>query len=296
MTETESIKIPYFLSKKIVLFENIQNGYIEDFSKSVSNELDWLNSQKNNNNDNNNNNKHEIFEEPPPSLSDFTKNITKIEEKLKLLDNKSPLKDNKTKKLSISNLNSISLINKSEKQNSLFNSTNLKEVLSIESLNPLIEEIINRNAKNSLSNRNSLHNNRKRSISKKESKSLDNSKINENNKSSKANNNHYSFPHDLKDKIENHNLIINKIENNDIFKKNNDKSERSSIAQTSTDVITDLKRSLSNYTARKKKSTLLSINDTIDSIIIKLMKMKKINLQKLYQRYWMKLKKNIIIF
>jgi len=46
MTETETIKLPYFLSKKIVLFENIQNDYITDFNKSVNSQLNWLKSQK----------------------------------------------------------------------------------------------------------------------------------------------------------------------------------------------------------------------------------------------------------
>jgi len=238
--------------------ENIEPSDVAISSNIDSNELESsLNNNKKNGivNENivHNNNKHEIFDEPPPSLSDFTKNIVKVEDELKILNN-NPLKIDNSKKLSISNLSSISAINKSESQESLFNRTNLKEVLSIESLNPLIEEIINKNARKS----SSLYEKRKSSILR----TLDNS-INENNES-KVRNNH-SFPYDLKDKIENRNLIINKIENNDIFKKNNDNSERLSLTQSSTDVITDLKRSLSNYTARKKKSTLLSINDTIDS-------------------------------
>jgi len=46
MTNTETIKIPYFLSKKILLFENIKNSYEVDFNESVDNELNWLNTQK----------------------------------------------------------------------------------------------------------------------------------------------------------------------------------------------------------------------------------------------------------
>jgi len=46
MTDSETIKIPYFLSNKILLFENIKNGYIVDFKKSVKSELDWLNTEK----------------------------------------------------------------------------------------------------------------------------------------------------------------------------------------------------------------------------------------------------------
>ncbi|KAL6593157.1 hypothetical protein LY90DRAFT_674028 [Neocallimastix californiae] len=299
MTNTETIKIPYFLSKKILLFENIKNSYEVDFNESVDNELNWLNTQKSaisellnttsfniiqkqiteniepsvvtitnnlnafsnnlktsiNKNDNTeigifSDVKTEIFEKPPPSLSDFTKNpITEVEKEIFSLNNDKPTINNKSNELT-------STLNTLENKNTIYNHTKFKKTLSIESLNPLIEEIINKNTKNSI-------NNRKNSLSKKESKSLNTSSINENEISNDSN--HNSFLHNLKNAIENRNLIINKIENHENFKKYNDKSEQPSIEETSPDVITDFKRSLSNYTARKKKSTLTSINDTIDS-------------------------------
>jgi len=46
MTDVDTVKLPYFLNNKVVLFENIQNDYIVDFNKSVDSELNWLNSQK----------------------------------------------------------------------------------------------------------------------------------------------------------------------------------------------------------------------------------------------------------
>jgi len=220
-----------------------------------------LNDVENNENEkhNNNNSIIDILDEPPPSLLDFTKNIIDVN------NNKEKLLEGKSKKSlsKISNLSRNSL-NKSEKGEQLVNRFQLKETLSIENLNPLIEEIINKNSKK---NSNIFPDNRKESILKKESRSLgsttkDFEDSNEN--KNKKINNHYSFPHDLKDKIENRNLIINKIENKDIFKKAGNKSERIKEPLPSSDVITDFKRSLSNYT-RKKKSTLLSLNDTIDS-------------------------------
>ena len=220
-----------------------------------------MNDVENNENEkhNNNNSIIDILDEPPPSLLDFTKNIIDVN------NNKEKLLEGKSKKSlsKISNLSRNSL-NKSEKGEQLVNRFQLKETLSIENLNPLIEEIINKNSKK---NSNIFPDNRKESILKKESRSLgsttkDFEDSNEN--KNKKINNHYSFPHDLKDKIENRNLIINKIENKDIFKKAGNKSERIKEPLPSSDVITDFKRSLSNYT-RKKKSTLLSLNDTIDS-------------------------------
>jgi len=302
MTETETIKLPYFLSKKILLFENIQNDYIADFNKSVNSQLDWLKSQKStidnllnstdfaiiqkrpteniestdisnniktltlndveiNENEKHNNSIMDILDEPPPSLLDFTKNIVDINSN----NNKEDLLGSKSKKFSLSKISDLSQnsLNKSEKGEQQVNRFQLKETLSIESLNPLIEEIINKNSKKKS---NIFPDNRKESILKKESRSLGSTKAFEdsNENKNKKINNHYSFPHDLKDKIENRNLIINKIENKDIFKKAGNKSERIKEPLPSSDVITDFKRSLSNYT-RKKKSTLLSLNDTIDS-------------------------------
>jgi len=46
MTDSDTVKIPYFLSKKIVLFQNIKDGYVVDFNNSVNSQLDWLNTQK----------------------------------------------------------------------------------------------------------------------------------------------------------------------------------------------------------------------------------------------------------
>jgi len=40
------VKLPYFISNKIGLFKNIKDDYEIEFNKSVSSELNWLNSQK----------------------------------------------------------------------------------------------------------------------------------------------------------------------------------------------------------------------------------------------------------
>jgi len=131
--------------------------------------------------------------------------------------------------------------------------------MSIESLNSSIEDRISKNSKKYV-------NNEENSLSEKESKSLDNSETNEivnSTEITKTNdNNHHIFPHNMKNTMENNDLIINKIKNQENFKKH-EKSEHYSTEQT--DVVIDFKRSLNNYTSRKKKSTIASMNDTIDS-------------------------------
>ncbi|ORX51523.1 hypothetical protein BCR36DRAFT_325940 [Piromyces finnis] len=307
MTDSETVKIPYFLSKKIGLFQNIKNGYMIDFNKSVDNQLDWLNTQKStidnllnstkfniiqkqitenveptdisnnlqslslseininkeltkneNNNTNNNNSIIDLFDDPPPSLLDFTKNFAKEEKPL--VQNKDRLSDKRKSKLSSISINSVASLNEKSKEQ-LFNKLLLKDTLSIENLNPLIEEIIKNNSKEKNSN---VTDKKENTILKKESQSLGSSKsefINSDIKKKEKPSNHHSFPNDHKNKIDNRHSIINK----DVYKTVNDKSEHSKKLSSSSDVLTDFKRSLNSYTARKKKSTLLSLNDTIDS-------------------------------
>jgi len=247
--------------------ENIEPTEISNNLQSLSlNEINVnKDSTKNEYDDNNNSNNNSIidmFDEPPPSLLDFTKNITK-EDKLTTQDKEDSSKKKKSKISSIS-INSIASLNEESKEQ-FFNKLLLKDTLSIENLNPLIEEIINK-SKNKTSN---VPNEKEKSILKKESRSLGNTKskefnISDNNKTKKMNS-HHSFPHDLNDKIENHSMTFKKFENKDIFKPLNDEPEYSKELSPSSDALTDFKRSLNNYTARKKKSTLLSLNDTIDS-------------------------------
>ncbi|ORX81443.1 hypothetical protein BCR32DRAFT_279744 [Anaeromyces robustus] len=262
MNDTETIQLPYFLSKKIILFENIQNGYIVDFNKSVDNQLDWLNTQKSVIDNLLNSTEFNIIHKQ------ITENIEPID--LTISNNLKALSLNSqsTNKFDINN----NLIHNEDTKDN--NNSQLKDDINDEifeerppSLLDFTKNITDIEKTIILDNKNESNNDKsKLSLSSFQDfkEKIENHNFNKENLLKSDITKNLSNLKDLKDKVENRNLIINKIENKNIFKKLNDKTERLT-EPSSPDVITDFKRSLSNYAARKKKSTLLSINDTIDS-------------------------------
>ncbi|ORX46850.1 hypothetical protein BCR36DRAFT_98435 [Piromyces finnis] len=240
MTDVETVKLPYFISNKIGLFKNIKDDYEIDFNKSVESELNWLKSQRSVIDDLLNDTEFETIQ----------KQISINIENSDINGSISVNPELKNEKVIKSIINDDDFNKNVESTNSISYNSNLK-YSDKEELPPSLLDFA-KNTSNNIDK--TVIFNQKESSMKKGSFYDLNNKLN-----------------DLKDNIENRNLIISKIEKKDIFKRISDKNDKSDTEEFETfDVLGDLKKSLENYNliiSKLEKKNEVKKDNTPESIV-----------------------------